>query len=112
MRALIDQMIAGYSRPGIGAATVGLISAYRNDATLRAELHEPAETKARQQLHAIVARAKARDVIDRGADADLLFDMIVGTITFRLVFSSVEGPDNFAAELAARLVRAFAPSPG
>lgn len=109
LRSLVDQVAQGYSRPGIGPATVGLISAYQNDPALRAALHNPVENKARRKLHAIVEDAKKRGVIDSCADADIMFDMIVGTVIFRLIFSSADRPENFVEELTANLCRAFAP---
>ena len=109
--ALVEQIVANYSRPDIGPATVGLVGAYQKDAALRAELHSPAEAKARAQLHEIVARAKERGVIDADADADMMFDMVVGTVLFRLVFSSAERPARLADDLTAALCRVFGPPP-
>ena len=105
--ALVEQIVANYSRPDIGPATVGLVGAYQKDAALRAELHSPAEAKARAQLREIVARAKERGVIDREAEADMMFDMTVGTVLFRLVFSSAERPARLADDLTAALCRVF-----
>jgi len=110
--ALVRQIVENYSRPDIGPATVGLVGAYQKDAALRAELHSPAEAKARAQLHGIVARAKERGVIDAHADADMMFDMVVGTVLFRLVFSSSERPVRLADDLTSALCRAFGPRTG
>ncbi len=107
--ALVQQIVENYSRPEIGPATVGLVGAYQKDAALRAELHSPAEAKARAQLRDIVARAKVRGVIDVEADADMMFDMVVGTVLFRLVFSSAQRPARRADDLTAALCRVFGP---
>lgn len=58
----------------------GLITAFHSDDALRRELHTPAEADARAQLRGIIQRAKARRVVRDEADANLLFDTIVGTV--------------------------------
>ena len=107
--ALVTQVADRYRLPEVGAATVALISCFQKDAALRAELHTPAETDARLQLREIVSRAKARGTIDAAADADLLFDIIVGTLVFRLVFSSTQQPADLVEALTDLLCRALAP---
>jgi AcrR family transcriptional regulator len=109
IRALVRQVSRSYRRPEIASAIAGLNSAFQNDASLRGELHAPAETDARRQVRDIVARLKERGEMDPGADADLLFDMVVGAVTFRVMFSSLEAPQRFEEALAERLHRAFSP---
>ncbi|WP_336951175.1 TetR/AcrR family transcriptional regulator [Sphingobium aromaticivastans] len=109
IHALVSQVAERYRLPEVGAATVALISSFQKDKALRAQLHTPAEEAARHQLQSIVARAKDRGVIDQAADADLLFDIIVGTLVFRLVFSSTERPTDLVEALTYHLCHALAP---
>ena len=109
VEALVRQVEQQYSHPDIASAAIGLINAFYNDEALRNELHTPAENSARKQLQAIVADGKARGTIIADADADVLFDMIVGTLVFRIMFSSTERPEDHAGKLIDHLCRALAP---
>jgi len=109
IHALVEQVYQNYRRPGVGPASVGLINLYQNDPALREELHSPAEMAARSQLRAIVNRMKARGEIHQSADADFLFDLIVGPLAYRLVFSSAEVPEGLVDRLTDCLCRALSP---
>ena len=71
----------------------------------------PAENDARRQMREIVAAGKAEGLIVQDADADVLFDMIVGTLVFRLMFSSTERPADHLETLVDQLCRSLAPQP-
>jgi AcrR family transcriptional regulator len=105
--SLVRQVAQSYYRPEVVAATAGLNSAFQYEPALREELHKPAEAGARRQLAGIVDRLKARREIVLDADPDLLFDMIIGAVTFRLIFSSFDRDDDFETALAQKLHRAF-----
>ena len=109
--ALVEQIAKQYSISEIAAASLGLNSAYYNDEALREELHTPAETNARRQVRAIVAAGKANGTINEAADADILFDLIVGTVIYRTMFSSIPKPEDHTRKLVDHLLRAFAPPP-
>ncbi len=109
LSALVSQIVEIYARPEMGAATAGLITAYQSDPGLRDELHTPAEADARRQLREIVDRAKRKGYICAGSDADMLFDMVVGTLVFRMIHSSVPRPSGFADQFIDTLCRAFSP---
>lgn len=112
IQALVEQVARQYGHPDIAAAAIGLINAFYNDEALRRELHTPAEKDARRQMREIVAAGKANGSIVQDADADVLFDMIVGTLVFRLMFSSTERPADHLEKLVDHLCRSLAPPPG
>jgi len=107
IEALVTQVRDLYSRPDVAAASVGLISALRSSEDLREELHTPAENEARTQLRAMVERAKAEGEAREDSDADVLFDTIVGSLIFRLVFSSLPPADDIVTRLSDHLYRAI-----
>lgn len=110
IRALVSQVFKQYQNPEIAAASVGLINAYYNDNALRDELHSPVEANARRQVRAMVEHGKASGTINADADGDILFDMIVGTVIYRAMFSSIDRPSDHTAKLIEHLYRAFAPT--
>ena len=107
--ALVDQVAAQYANPEIASASVGLINAFFYDKALRDELHTPAEINARRQLRAMVEKGKADGIINPDADGDMLFDMLVGTLIYRSMFSSTEKPADHSIKLTEALCRALAP---
>jgi AcrR family transcriptional regulator len=88
VRLLIQEVLDQYDRPETGAANIGLIIAYQKDKTLRAELHSELEEATRAELRAIVREGQAIGKIRPDANADVLFDAVVGSILFRVMFSS------------------------
>ena len=109
--ALVDQVATQYANPEIASASVGLINAFFYDKALREELHTPAEVNARRQLRAMVEKGKADGIITPDADGDMLFDILVGTLIYRSMFSSTEKPADHSAKLTDALCRALAPPP-
>ena len=107
--ALVDQVATQYANPEIASASVGLINAFFHDKALREELHTPAETNARRQLRAMVKKGKADGIINQDADGDMLFDMLVGTLIYRSMFSSTTKPADHSGKLIEALCRAMAP---
>jgi AcrR family transcriptional regulator len=109
IRALVAEVYRQYRRPEVGAASAGLIAAYQRDPQLRAELHDPAERTARADLAAIVRRAGAAGEIRPDVDADALFDMIVGTVIYRTIFSSVDPGEDFVDHVSTVILGGIRP---
>jgi AcrR family transcriptional regulator len=109
VRCLVDRVLDQYRRPATGAASVGLIAAYHKDSDLRTELHSPLEDATRAQLRAIVDKGKITGKIRADANADILFDTLVGSILFRTMFSSRVATEHFGADLTHMLVAGLAP---
>ncbi len=89
IRAFVGLLFDQYERPGMAAANAGLIVAYQNAPDLRAELHDPLEAEARRHLTTIIEQAKHGGLVDSSVDADALFDLAVGAVIFRTLFSSL-----------------------
>lgn len=112
IEAWVRQVLAQYRRPEKAAAAVGLITAYQREPLLRDELHTPAEMEARTQLRDILARARKAGLIRTSIDADALFDLIIGAILFRTMFSSVDAPADYADEISMILLQGLRPGSG
>jgi len=100
-----------YRRPDIAAAAIGVIAATQGDRTVQDELGAKAETVARGELSAIVARGKAAGLIDPASSADTLFDMIVGTLIYRALFSMKPIPPDYAEQVTRMIVDGLAVRP-
>jgi len=109
VHALVARVYAQYSRPEIGAASAGLIAAYQRDPALRAELHNPREREARRELAQIVAAARERGQIKANVSAEALFDIIIGTIIFRMIFSHVPPGPTFVDEVSRIILDGITP---
>ena len=98
---LVGQIYDQYKRPEMAAASVGLITAYQRDPVLREQLHSQQEAAARSDLRAIVEEGKRLGSIRPDLDADALFDVAVGALIYRLIFSSVPAPRSVAEDVTA-----------
>jgi AcrR family transcriptional regulator len=107
--ALVRQILDRYADAAIGAAAVGVIAATHGAPALRSELLAAAETAARGSLRAIVTRGKQSGAIRRDADADALFDMIVGTLIYRALFSLEPAPADYAETVSRQIVSGLVP---
>jgi AcrR family transcriptional regulator len=105
VRTMVEEVYRQYRRPEVGAASAGLIAAYQRDPDLRADLHNPVERAARDDLAAIVERERKAGAIRSDVDAGALFDMIVGTIIYRTIFSSVIPPEDFVDQITTIILK-------
>ncbi|GAD50069.1 putative TetR family transcriptional regulator [Caenibius tardaugens NBRC 16725] len=99
VRALINQLYSSYKDPAMGAASIGLFNAFFADSTLRPTLHDPLEDESRAQFRAIVDMAKANGTARQTADADTLFDIMTGTIIYRMLFSNLGVDDRMVDDI-------------
>ena len=108
IRACVRQTVALYDRPEVQAALCGLTDELASSplrAEVRRRIHEPAIAGFARMLDRAVSRGEAAPV----ADADVLMDVVVGTIVNRLTVNG--GPVGPCADqLAELLVRAFTPA--
>ena len=102
--ALVRQILGRYSRADIGSATVGLIADTQGNHALQAELQTATETHARADLASIVARGKAAGLIAGDVESDTLFDMLVGTLIYRALFSLEPVPPTYPESVARIIV--------
>lgn len=111
VRALVRQVLDQYQQPEKAAAAAGLITAYQRDPRLRDELHTPAELAARAELRDILARARAQGLSRAGIDSDALFDLVIGAVLFRTMFSSVGVTADYVDEISMILLNGMAAAP-
>jgi AcrR family transcriptional regulator len=107
IRACVRQTVAVYDRPEVQAALCGLTDELASSPLreeLRRRLHDPVIAGFARMLERAVARGEASPVVD----ADVLMDVVVGTIVNRLTVNG--GPVGPCADqLADLLLRALAP---
>lgn len=104
VHALIRQLLDRYSSPDIAAATVGIIAASQGDRALQNELQADVEDNARAALSDIISRGKEARLVRVNACADILFDTIVGTLIYRVMFSLKPVPASYAELLARQII--------
>ncbi|HET8613635.1 MAG TPA: TetR/AcrR family transcriptional regulator [Sphingomonas sp.] len=111
IRSLVSQLCNQYLRPEVGAASAGLIAAYQRDPDLRRELHNPREQAARDDLARIVEVARQSGQIRADVKSDTLFDMLVGTVIYRIVFSSLPSEADIVQDVSAMVLDGIAVRP-
>ena len=87
--AFLEQLVRQYERPEMRAANAGLAVSYLRAPELRAELHDPLEKAARAEFAAIMEKAREGGLMHGSGEADALFDILVGTVIFRTIFSCI-----------------------
>lgn len=108
LRAFVAQVHAQYARPEVGAASIGLIIAYQRDPQLRDDLHTPLEFETRVELQRLLDRARPYGELRDGVSADIVFDLIVGGILFRLMFSSLPPTTSIIDEITETVLSGIA----
>jgi len=102
--ALVHQVFDRYRRPDIAAAAIGVIAATQGDRAVQDALQSDVEVLARAQLGAIVERGKAAGLIAPDSSADTLFDMLVGTLIYRALFSMKPIPPDYPEQVTRMIV--------
>ena len=108
--ALVHEVLERYRRPDIGAAAIGVIAATQGNRDLQRELQTEAETNARRALAAIVARGQEAGLICPKANTDILFDMVIGTLLYRALFSLENVPEGYAEQVTSQIIAGLAPA--
>ncbi|OCC23444.1 hypothetical protein MB02_12620 [Croceicoccus estronivorus] len=99
IRAVVEQIYSGYKDPAMGPASVGLFNAYFTDASLRSTVHDPLEEGARENFRKIVNDAKRSGTARKDIDVDALFDILTGSIIYRILFSNLSCDDRHIEEI-------------
>lgn len=110
--ALVRQILGRYMRADIGAAALGVIAETQGDRALQEELEGASEAAARAFFESIVERGKAAGLIAPDISADVLFDVIVGSVVYRALFSLREPGPAHEAQLTRLLMEGLAPRKG
>ncbi|WP_198350937.1 TetR/AcrR family transcriptional regulator [Flavisphingomonas formosensis] len=109
IRAIFAQAASFYGRPGMKAAVLGVLASAQSDAALRDQFNR-LEEATRGELRTIVAKGQAAGLIRDGIDVDTLFDMISGSVIFRMMLSEAPMPRDYVDAAAAQIVRSLAPA--
>jgi len=96
MRAFVDRLMHQFKRPEMPAANAGLAVSYLRSPELRVELNDPIERRARAEFAAVIDHAQALGLVRPGVEVDPLFEILVGAVIFRTIFSSIpSGEERF-----------------
>lgn len=106
--ALVTQIHARYQVPAIAAASIGVIADTQGDHALQEALRGRPEAELRIALADIVARGQVLGLIRAGVDADVLFDMIVGGLVYRALFSLKAEPQDYVARFSQQILASIA----
>lgn len=101
---LVVQIHARYRQPDIAAASVGVIADTQGDRLLQTELRRRPEVHHRATLADILERGRAKGLVRADADADVTFDLIVGGLVYRALFSLQAEPDNYIKSFVRQIV--------
>ncbi|WP_311269580.1 TetR/AcrR family transcriptional regulator [Sphingobium sp. WCS2017Hpa-17] len=112
IRAFVILLLEQYSSPETAKASIGLIVSYQNAQDLRDELHTPLEDRTRARLTSIIDKGKALGLVRPDVDADTLFDVAVGAVMFRSMFSSLSVPPDAATSISQILLNGIAAREG
>lgn len=104
IRTFLDQLVRQYERPEMRAANAGLAMSYLRAPELRAELHDPLEQRARAEFATVVKQAREGGLMQAGTDVDALFDILVGAVIFRTIFSCISTADDSFVEAVCEIV--------
>lgn len=108
--ALVHEVLDRYRRPDIGAAAIGVIAATQGNRDLQRELQTEAETAARRALGTIIRQGQETGLICSSIQADIVFDMIVGTLVYRALFSLEDVPSGYAEQVTRQIILGLAPA--
>jgi AcrR family transcriptional regulator len=98
LRAYVRAVVGTYSNPTIGRTQAAIVGEMQSDQVLRKAYREHVSEPLRKESREIFSRAIARGEISPDTDADMVLDLLIGAVFFRLLFD--RGP----------LTRAFADS--
>ncbi|MGA4542484.1 TetR/AcrR family transcriptional regulator [Uniformispora flossi] len=85
VRRMVATTVASYSRPEARAALPGLFGDLHDRPDLRATVIDGLETRVREHFRSLVAAAVARGEVRADADADVVFDALMGAVFNRTV---------------------------
>lgn len=87
IRNILEHVAAYYSRPEMRAAVLGAMASLPSAAAAPCDLAIEAEMETRAAVAAMVADAKAAGLMRAGVEADSLYELMMGSVIYRTVFS-------------------------
>jgi AcrR family transcriptional regulator len=86
LRGYMRAVVRTYGNPTIGRTQAAIVGEMQSDPALRRAYRLRVSEPLRKESREIFARAIARGEIDPGTDGDLVLDVLIGTVFFRLLF--------------------------
>lgn len=108
IEALVTQIHTRYRRPDIAAASIGVIADTQGDGLLQTELRKGPEVHHRAALADILARGQDKGIVRADVDADVTFDLIIGGLVYRALFSLLEEHDAYIKDFVRQIVAGIA----
>jgi AcrR family transcriptional regulator len=108
LAAFVADNLASVSRPEVQAAGPGLLADVERHPELRDTVIAGLQDAVRREFAAAVDRARARGEVAVDTDADVVFDAIVGAISFHVTAHGRPQPD-FAPALVALVAHGVTP---
>ena len=110
LTAAVNNAIRGLTRSAFGPVIRALLSQIAVNPTLGNPFRATVVQARRTEIAAVVARGVARGDLRRDLDNDVVTELLVGPVYFRLMFGG-ELDDEFAASVVDSLLQGFAPKP-
>ncbi|MBE0011478.1 TetR/AcrR family transcriptional regulator [Arthrobacter sp. AET 35A] len=108
---LVDRTVDLMSNTLLGRIMQGLVSEVAADAELARTYRERVVSQRVQEVTALVERGIARGELREGLDPELVTDLLLGPIYYRLFLSGSPLDEGFGRRLVAALFPAFAKEP-
>lgn len=109
VRAVIERCYSWCIRPEVAAIMIGLTGVYQEDIKLRQELHDTAEFEARESFRQIMQVHRESGRVRYDINIDSLFDLIEGSVIFRLFFSSLPSDEKIIDLIADLILQGIEP---
>ena len=86
LRAYVRAVVRTYGNPTIGRTQAAIVGEMQSDPVLRKAYRERVSEPLRKESREIFSRAIRRGEISPDTDADLVLDLLIGAVFFRLLF--------------------------
>ncbi|HEY4547049.1 MAG TPA: TetR/AcrR family transcriptional regulator [Pedomonas sp.] len=111
IREYVQVLLNQYTRPEMKGAFAGLVSTYQQFPELRDEIKNPLEREGRDYLKNVIEKGKRQGIVTASTDIDALFDLLVGAVIYRTMFSVVDTKENFKESLCDILLQGIEVKP-
>lgn len=99
IRNVLGYVLAYYRKPEIRAAVLGALASMPSTERAPSELAVEAERDTRGAVARLVAEAQAAGLMRPAVQADALYDLIMGSIVYRAIFSTQTDADRLPDDL-------------
>lgn len=104
IRNILEHVVKFYSQPEMRAAVLGAMASLPSTAAGPCDLAIEAEKETRAAVAAMVADAKATGLMRAGVEPDSLYDLMMGSVIYRTVFSYRRVLDDIPEDLVDTII--------